>query len=804
MRVPLGWLSEFIPLPASQEDLVTRLTLGGLEIEDVEQTGPDLSALLIGQVLTREPHPNADRLSVCRVDLGGDESLEVVCGAPNVAAGQKVAVARSGTLLPDGTKLKKSKIRGVVSQGMICSERELGLGGEHEGILVLDADAPLGAPLSDVLGAGQAVLDVEITPNRGDWASLLGIAREVRAHFGGQLDPPAHEPPEAERPVSADVRVRVEDVDGCYRYVGRVVRGVQLGPSPVWLREKLEAAGSRSINNIVDVTNLVLLELGQPIHAFDLRTLGGGEVIVRSASPGEKLRTLDGQLRALEPGDLVIADTERAIALAGIMGGAETEVCDDTCDLLIESAQFDPSRIRRTARRLGLHTDSSYRFERGVDRDGIQRAADRAARLLAELAGGSVSAGVVDVQGKPPPPAEDILLDPGHPDRLLGTCLSTEELVALLSRVDIRAELTSSGALRCSVPSYRNDLRIAEDLIEEIARVYGYDRIETTLPLARLDPPQRPARLTLEDRARDALKAAGLTETMSFPGVRTADFDALQLPADDRRRHTVGILNPMTEQGQGSRLRTTLLPSLLSAVRRNLARQVERVRIFEMARVFVRAADGALPEEPPSVGAAITRGDRGGLWSHPDPAPLFFEAKGVVEGLFRELGHSVQFLSEDAEPFLHPGAAAQVVLGKRVLGAVGEIHPRVASELEIDCPCAVFELDLSPLLDLPRTAPGVQAVSRQPSVRRDVAVILPREQAAGAVLAAVRKTAGAHLVAAEIFDRYEGEGIPQGKVSLAFRTVFQRDDRALTDEECQRIMDRIRQMLVHRFNGELR
>jgi phenylalanyl-tRNA synthetase beta chain len=421
MRVPLSWLAEWIDLPATPEALAERLTLAGLTVDRIERTGPDLSGLRVGSVLECARHPDAERLSVCRVDVGEGEPVEIVCGAPNVAAGQKVAVVLPGASLPDGTKIKKTKLRGVVSNGMICSERELGLGAGQEGILVLDPSARVGAPLAEAIRAGDAVLDVEITPNRGDWVSILGVAREVRAHFGGSLRLPPHAPQERGRPAAGSICISIDDPEGCRRYVGRVVRGVRVGPSPAWLRERLEAAGQRSKSNVVDVTNLVMLELGQPLHAFDLARVRGGEIRVRAATPGEKIRTLDGEIRALEPADLVIADAEGAVAIAGVMGGGDSEVGPATRDVLIEAAEFDPRRVRRSARRLGLHTEASYRFERGVDPEAVQRAADRAALLLAEIADGEVAAGAVVARGAEPERTREVRLDPARVNRLLGT-----------------------------------------------------------------------------------------------------------------------------------------------------------------------------------------------------------------------------------------------------------------------------------------------------------------------------------------------------------------------------------------------
>lgn len=801
MRVPLGWLSEWIALPASRAELEERLTLAGLEIEAVESEGPDLSEIRVGRVAAREPHPDADRLSVCRVELGAEESIEVVCGAPNVAAGQKVAVAPVGTRLPDGTRLKRSKIRGVVSNGMICSARELGLGDEHAGILVLDPEAPLGVSLPEVLTVGDTILDLSITPNRGDWASMLGVAREVRAHFGGALRLPACEPPEGERPASRDIRVTIEDGAGCFQYVARIVRGVRVGPSPDWLAHKLEAAGLRPINVVVDVTNLVLHELGQPLHAFDLGTLRGGEVRVRRARAGERLRTLDDVDRALDAEDLVIADAERAIAVAGVMGGSDTEVGASTTHVLLESAHFQPSRVRRTARRLGIQSEASYRFERGVDPEGVGRAADRAARLLAELADGTPSAGRVEAHGEAPPRTAEVRLEPGRVNRLLGTALEPDEMERLLGALDIECERQPDASLRCATPSYRNDLERPEDLIEEIARVYGYDRIPTTLPKASLAAARVPPLRALADRARDHLAAAGFVEVMSFSAVSPDDADRMRLPPDDPRRRAVRLRNPILE-GE-SVLRGSLVPSLLRVLRQNLARQLDGVRVFEVSRVFLARAPEELPEEPLHAGLVLSESQEPGLWEE-RKTPLFFQAKGVVEGLLATLGRPHRLRVGSSEPWLHPGAACEVLVGERAIGSVGELHPEVAAQFDLDVRCAVAVLDLGALAALRPEPPRYQEVSRQPQVRRDLAVLVDVGVAAGEVLEALRKTAGSNLVSADLFDRYEGKGVPEGKVSLAFRLVFQRPDRTLTDAEVAGATDRVVKMLAQRFGGELR
>jgi phenylalanyl-tRNA synthetase beta chain len=801
MRVPLGWLAEWIDLPPL-EALEERLTLAGLEIEDVIRTGPDLSGLVVGQVRERRTHPDADRLSVCGVDVGEDEPLEIVCGAPNVAAGQKVAVAVHGVVLPGGTRIKRSKIRGVASQGMICSARELGIGEDEAGILVLPEEAPVGAALSEVLGEGETVLDVEITPNRGDWVSMLGMAREVRAQFGGTLRWPALAPQEDPREASEDVQVAIEDEAGCPRYVARVVRGVRVVPSPRWLRTRLEAAGLRPVNNVVDVTNLVMLELGQPLHAFDLERVRGGRVVVRAAAAGEKLRTLDGQLRELVAEDLVIADAEGAIAVAGVMGGAESEVQERTAHLLIESAHFDPRRVRATARRLGLHSDASYRFERGVDPEGQRRAADRAALLLAELAGGNVARGAVEARGAPLPPVVPIALSAARANRLLGTALAPEEMAELLARVEVEVAPAQEGMLRCTPPPYRPDLRLPADLVEEIARIHGYDRIAAELPAGPQSGITEPAERRLASALRSSLAAAGLTEVMTFPGVPEGDADGLGLDARDPRRRLVRIQNPI--QASDATLRASLVPSLLRVARANLARQAERLRLFEVSRVFrASEARGALPEERLEAVALVAEAGGPGLWDARD-LPVFFRAKGVAERVLAELAQPSAFRPGGEEPYLHPGASGELHREGRRVAAVGELHPEAAAHFEIEVPCALVVFDGAALLEAPPELPRYRAVSRHPRVRRDLAVLLDEAVRAGEVLETIRAQGGGALQSVEIFDRYAGAGVPEGKVSLAFRLVFQRMDRTLTDAEVAKATERVVHLLEARFGGELR
>jgi phenylalanyl-tRNA synthetase beta chain len=792
------------------EELVDRLTAAGLEVEEILRTGPDLSGLTIGQVLERRAHPDADRLSVCRVDVGAAEPLEIVCGAPNVAAGQKVAVAVVGTELPSGLRIKQSKIRGVLSHGMICSARELGLGEEAggidpgsdaTGILVLDAAAPVGAKLSSVIRAGETVLDVEITPNRGDWVSLLGMAREVRASFGGTLRLPECAPPESGAPAAEAVRVGVEDRTGCARYAGRVLRGIRVGPSPGWLVERIEAAGFRSVNNVVDVTNFVMLEFGQPLHAFDLGRIRGRQVRVRAADSGEKIRTLDGHLRELLQSDLVIADAEGAIAVAGVMGGADSEVTEATREILIESAYFDPPRLRRTARRLGLASDASYRFERGVDPEGQVRAADRAARLIREVAGGEVAPGVVLAEGDPVPLAEAIRLAPERVNRLLGTAFAPGEVEALLARVEVDATPTAEGTLVCRPPRHRPDLRIEADLVEEVARIHGYDRIPNTLPEGAISGVSLPPGRETREAVRSALVGAGFTELMTLPFVGSEDADALRLAPDDVRRRAVRLVNPI--QAERPWLRTQLVASLLRSARANRVRQVDELRAFELARVFRAVAPGALPDEPTQAVALIGRGSAKRLWGG-DPPPVFFEAKGAAERVLAEIGVRASFRGGDVEPFLHPGAAGEFRVGKSRVACVGELHPECALRFELEGPLALLTFDVDALARAGRAAQRFREVSRFPAVERDLALLLGRDGAAGELADAIREAGGESLQSVRVFDRFAGPGVPEGKVSVAYRLVFQRLDRTLTEPEVSEALARVLALLARRFGAELR
>jgi phenylalanyl-tRNA synthetase beta chain len=558
----------------------------------------------------------------------------------------------------------------------------------------------------------------------------------------------------------------------------------------------------RAINVVVDVTNLVLLEYGQPLHAFDLASLRGGEVRVRRAHAGEKLATLDGEMRELDPRDLVIADAERAIALAGVMGGRETEVGETTVDVLIESAHFAPASVRRTARRHGIRSEASYRFERGVDPEGVGRAADLAARWLAELAAGEVAKGTVEARGASAPRTSEIQLELARANRLLGTAFTSAQAVALLARVEVLARETAPAVLACRPPSHRGDLHIAEDLAEELVRIHGVEKIPATLPSGTLAPVSLPPLWALAERTKDGLAAAGLSECVSFPFVPDGDAQRLGLAQDDPRWRTLRVLNPVKEEE--GRLRSSLVPSLLRIARQNLDRQADPVRLFELGRVFRPREEPEPPAEPLWAAGLITAPHQRRLWDAPNPPPLYFQLKGIAEKLLNELGCMASLRAGAVEPYHHPGAAAAIVADAQVIGTLGELHPDVAARFAIDVPCALLELDLERLLRAARRPARFREVSRFPQVRRDLAFFIAADQRAEELLAAITKTAGPDLHSLELFDRYEGAGVPEGRVSLAFRLVFQRLDRTLTDGEVASALERVIRMLSHRFGGELR
>jgi phenylalanyl-tRNA synthetase beta chain len=761
MRVPLSWLRDYVPLDMPVEELAERLDVSTAVVAAVERRGvPDedgnLGLFRVGKVLEAEKHPNADRLQLCVVDVGEAEPSQIVCGAWNFGAGATVAVALPGATLPGGLVLDRRSIRGQDSAGMILSEKELELGDDHTGIIVLDDGEP-GTPLADVLPLQDVVLDLEITGNRPDLLSVYGVAREVAALYRLDLAaPPGRDP---ERAGDEPLDIAIEDFEGAPRYIGRLFRDVQIGPSPVWLRARLDAAGMRPISNVVDITNYVMLGLGNPLHAFDYAKLAGGRIVVRRARPGERLRTLDGVDRDLDPADLMIADAERSIALAGIMGGEDTEITEETTDVLLEAANFEPTGLWRTSERLRHRTEGSNRWEKGVDPYLAEQAAVWASSLLVDLAAARF-VGHADVKGELPE-RPVVGFRPERASSLMGLDVAPEEQHDILTRLGNERR---DGEY--VVPTWRaRDLTREVDLIEEVAR-FHLTEVPFTLPVrqemhGRLSPLQR-----LRRRVENTLVALGFSEVYA-PSLVTQDAD----PAALRLEEPISV--------ELAVLRTELLPSLVEAARRNVEVGNERVALFELARAYLPRGEGELPEERLRV-AGIAPGD-------------FLRTKGAVEALLRAL-HADATWTRAQHRLLHPGKAAQIEAG-----LVGELHPAL-----LDGVWGGFELDLETLAAGARDAVEYEDVLTYPSVRQDIAVAVAEEVEVGALVAAAREAAGPLLREARVFDVYRGEQVGEGRKSVAIHLAFQSPERTLTDEDAAELRGQIVEALAERFDAELR
>jgi phenylalanyl-tRNA synthetase beta chain len=761
MKIPVSWLREYVEVDATTTEIAERLAISTFELERITYCGvPDVNGnrglFRVGLVLEAGKHPNADRLQLCTVDVGEPEPRQIVCGAWNFGAGATVAVALPGAVLPGGQKLEQAKLRGVVSDGMILSERELEIGADQSGIIVLARPWDPGTPLSDALPLGDEVIEAETGFNRPDLLSIYGIAREVAAVFGAELKPPPGREPD--RPADPEpVDVRIEDTVGCPRYIGRLFHDARLGPSPEWLKARLTTAGMRPISNAVDVTNYVMLALGNPLHIFDRRKLAQGRIVVRRAAPGEELRTLDGELRKLEPEDLVIADGERAVALAGIMGGEETEVGEESADLLLEAANFEPVGIMRSSERLALRTEGSNRWEKGVDPYLAEQAAVYATQLLVELTRARY-AGEIDVQGDLPV-RPVTRLRPERTSALAGVEIPLTEQRRILERLGFEVE-ERAGVV--TVPTWRaRDVTREVDVIEEVVRIYGLEKVPFTLPRRRA----MFGRLTVEQRlgrvCEDVLVGAGFSEAYTA-----------SLVADG----PVRLANPMSVNQ--SALRTTLLDGLVEAAQRNLNAGNEGIALFEIARVYLPSG-GELPAERGRLGGIVEGG--------------FPRAKGALETLYEAL--RVELRVERAqEPFLHPGKAAHTEAGW-----FGELHPA-----RLDGGWGVFELDLATLFAAVRPVPLYEDVITYPPVRQDLAVVVAEDVPAASLVEAAREAAGAELREARVFDVYRGEQVGEGRKSVALSLVFQSAERTLSDDDAAALRERIVRALADRFDAELR
>jgi phenylalanyl-tRNA synthetase beta chain len=807
MRVSMKWLRELVPVEMSPVQLADRLDLTGTAVEGVETLGAGMAGVVIGQVVTKERHPDAEKLWVTTVDVGGGEPLHIVCGAQNFEAGDKVPVATVGTTLPNGVEIKRAKLRGVVSEGMNCSATELGVGGDASGLLILPADAPVGRPFAQYWDLADTVLELEVTPNRPDCLSVAGVAREVGAVTGKPASWPGSTPEESGAPAADSVTVTIDDPGLCTRYTARLIRGVKIGPSPDWLVAKVASAGARPISNIVDITNYVMFELGQPLHAFDFATIAPGgrraDITVRTAREGEDLTTLDGADRQLAADTLLICDPTGPIALAGVMGGAATEVTEATVDILLESARFDPASISRTSRRLGLFSEASQRFERGVDPNGCAAACDRAAQLIAELGGGTVAPGIVDTYPAVVAPRE-LTLRMTRVNDLLGCDLDVGTVSGILTRLGLAVtELPGEegATLSVTVPTFRPDLEREIDLIEEVVRVYGMEHVPSTLPGGR----GRIGGLSLEQtrRARigSALRAAGLNEAITWSFGDPTDADRLGWEFGPGEL-SVELLNPMSEDQ--ALMRFSTLPGLLRAVANNQRRGVVDVHLYEIGEVWWTAEGRKLPKEREVVSGALAGSwDRPG-WHDPEPPLDFFDGKGAIASLMEAMGIERWRVRAAERPWLQPGRSAEVLVGGDVVGWLGEVHPRVLDSYEAAGPVTVFELFAPPIIKAAREVHAFQDIPRVPAIKVDMALVVAEDVTAERVEQAITSAGGKLLESVRLFDVYRGKGVADGKKSLAFSLTYRAEDRTLTDEEVADAHAKVVRKVTGAVGGELR
>lgn len=803
MRVPLSWLKAFVDLDRSVEDLAHLLSMSGLEVEAIHPDKAPGDGFVFARVDAVRPHPGADRLRLVTV-ADGAGGREVVCGAPNVEAGRGVILAVPGATLPDGRVIGEAKIRGILSLGMLCSEAELGLSDDHGGLLLLEPNAaPPGTPAREVLGGVGPVVELSITPNRPDWLSIRGVGREVGALIGR----PAKEigiqlPDTSDAPAVSGLAGLTNLAPArCPTYVGRVISGVEVGPSPRWMVDRLAACGIRSVNNVVDATNYVMLELGQPLHAFDLDRLAGRSIVVRMARDGEAMRFLDGTERRLVGDDLVICDAERPVALAGVMGGLDSGVSAGTTHLLLESACFEPLGVRRSARRHGFHTDSSHRFERGVDPRGQWEAVDRLAQLILELAGGSLADGHL-VGGPGAPERVSLEVRRERIVSLLGVELRDEDIHRGLRALGFTVHAQGAGVSRVTPPSWRVDVKEEADVAEEVARMWGYDHIPFTVPLAPVRASRQPPLWREKRRLETYLSDLGLLQTTTYTFITPAWLERLDLAPGDPRRDVARLLKPLSEEL--SVLRPLLAPSLLAVAARNRNRQSPDVSLFEIGRVFGRGSDGA--EERDVLGVVMMGRRYARTWDRPnDDALDLFDLRGVLEGIGPSVGARPLTLRPGSEePFLKPGHAWTLERGGQRVGFAGELHPRVARAFELEGAVLVAEVDLAALLAAPEARGSVPPLPVFPRVQRDLAIVVDRSVAAGAVVEAVRALKEPLIEDVAPFDVYEGSQLGPGKKSLALSIVYRAVDRTLTEKEVSEVHGRVLERLGTAFAAALR
>ena len=810
MQVSIKWLKDYIDFTETPEQLADKLTMAGIPVENVVDPGEGLEKVVTGRIEKLEPHQNSDHLQICTMNVGLAENIIIVTGAQNVAEGQVVPVAMVGAHLPNGMKISKGKLRGVASNGMLCSAQELKLDLEKlpeeqkTGIFILPSDTPVGIPAKDVLGLNDVVLEFELTANRADCFSVFGLVREIAAITGNKPHFPEIKVNEDDNTKLNDIfSVEIADPDLCSRFSTRMLKNVKIGPSPEWMQQRLEGAGIRSINNVVDVTNFVMIELGHPMHAYDYDKITGKKLIARRAIEGEKLHTLDDTSRKAKGEMLVIADSEKAAGLAGIMGGFETEITDTTTTVVLESADFYGPCIRRTARACGLSSEASGRFERGVDSETTIKALDRAAQLLQEMGACTVCEGIVDVYPNPKQ-ANYVTFTPEQINNHLGTNIAKDVMLNIITSVGFDVTKDENDEITVKVPSWRNDVTCMADISEEIARLHGFDKIKSTLPNGVSMQGTQSAKQTFIDKVKTSLSSQGLYETISFALTNEETFNKLNIPQDSPLRKAVPIMNPLSDEYP--LVRTTLLSSIFDNLARNLARKNDDVALFEVGSVFFPKALPVteLPDEVVKIAGAITGRRNAQGWNQTNDMVDFYDAKGIIEELLANLRVTRYTVEAGTHYAMHPGKTALFKKGRDVIATVGEVHPAVLSAYGITKPVYIFELDATTVMKYMAKDLKYKALPKYPATSRDLAMLVDVDVNAADIEKAMTKAAGQNLTQITLFDVYAGKQVEEGKKSLAFSLTFQSNDKTLTDAEIDPAIEKIVAKLQKDFNANLR
>lgn len=794
MLISLDWLKQYVDIKENINDLEHALTMIGQEVEAVEVQGENLNNIVVGKVIEKGQHPDADKLSLCKVDIGEENPLQIVCGAPNHKQGDKVVVAKIGAILPGDFKIKKAKVRGLESSGMMCSEKELGMSEENEGIMILSEEAKIGISIKDYLEQNDVIFELEITPNRPDCLSHIGIAREVAAYYERDLRYPESSINETSEKTSDSIEVKIENKELCKRYATRVVKGVKIGESPAWLKRRLQAIGLRSINNVVDITNFILMESGHPMHAFDYNKIAGKKIIVRNAYENEKLTTLDGEERELDTDTLVIADSEKAVAIGGVIGGGNSEVTDETTDLLLEVACFTTENIRKTGKKYTISTDSSYRFERGINIEDTEAVINRAAKLIQELAGGEILEGIVEeyVEAQK---ENEVVFTIDKFNRFFGKNVEKEKMISILTNLEMKVEDLGNGKLKVIAPIFRQDIHRVADVYEEIARMYGFENVEDVMPIQNIKPGKISAEMTDIDMYKDLLAELGLQEVINYSFIPQDAGKKIGIDIE-----TVSLMNPINEEMV--MMRPTTLYSLLTNLRDNFNRNIFDIKIFEVSRVFQKS-DQDLPNEPVKIGIALGGRSDKQIWDAKPANYDFYDIKGYVESMCEVAGLKRYSLKRSESKLFHPGRSADICMGRDILGSFGEVHPDVMETMGLKERVYLAELDMEKINKYSNNKIKYKLLVKFPAVGRDLAVVMPEDSLVGEMISAVSKLSDL-IEKVDLFDVYTGEQVEKGFKSVALNIQFRSPKGTLNEDEINKLMDKVLKTIEKKYNGTIR